>query len=291
MTWVRLDDDFGNHPKLREAGPLGIAMQVVALCYCNKYLTDGFIPRSVIPSLLNLEGLAMRCWEGELVGGGQNADWSLIVEDLIGAGLWHEVDGGYQIHDYLEYQPSRAQVLAERAANAKRQAEWQAKKKASSNRRHNATTNHTTNIVSDAVTNTITDTVTNSTPVPVNTLSTREAHKKRAPSRKPVRDDRTDHPAVQAVRSVTGRNPPRETYGDIIALVGDQPDVARMESVYKEWRAHGFSAVNLQGWLFDWYVKGVPKTNGHASDDEGESAAARLRKVMEARNGTDTDSL
>lgn len=115
MTWVKLDEDFANHPKVRQAGPLGIAMQVAALGYCNKYLTDGFVPRTVVPSLLNLEGLAMRCWSGELVGGGEDATWQLVVEDLIDAGLWEQAEGGYRIHDYLEYQPSRAQVLQERA--------------------------------------------------------------------------------------------------------------------------------------------------------------------------------
>jgi hypothetical protein len=36
----------------------------------------------------------------------------------VDAGVWHEVDGGYELHDYLDWQPSRAQVAAERAARA-----------------------------------------------------------------------------------------------------------------------------------------------------------------------------
>ncbi|MGB9886787.1 MAG: DnaD domain-containing protein [Moorellales bacterium] len=91
-----------------------MAMQVAALCYCNKYLTDGFIPREVVPTLLNLQGLGMRLWQGELIGGGEEARWELIVRDLIEAGIWEEVEGGYRIHDYLDYQPSKAEVLAER---------------------------------------------------------------------------------------------------------------------------------------------------------------------------------
>ncbi len=114
MAWVRIDDQFASHPKVIQAGPLGMAMQVAALCYSNRYLTDGFIPRAVVPTLLNLEGLAMRVWQGELIGGGQDATWQLVVQDLLAAGLWEEVEGGYQIHDYLDYQLSREEVIAER---------------------------------------------------------------------------------------------------------------------------------------------------------------------------------
>lgn len=120
MGWVRIDDGFPQHPKVAKAGPLGIAMQVAALCYCNRYLTDGFIPRGVVPGLLNLEGIAVHTWDGELFGGGEDATWQLVVADLIEAGLWEEVEGGYRIHDYLDYQPSRQQVLAERQKTAER---------------------------------------------------------------------------------------------------------------------------------------------------------------------------
>lgn len=122
MAWVRIDDGFTQHPKVVQAGPLGIAMQIAGLCYCNRYLTDGFIPRAVVPNLLNLEGIAMRVWDGELFGGGEDATWQLVVSDLIAAGLWEEVEGGYRIHDYLDYQPSRADVLRERGIARRRNA-------------------------------------------------------------------------------------------------------------------------------------------------------------------------
>jgi hypothetical protein len=112
MAWVRLDENFARHPKVLAAGPLGMAMQVAALCYANQYLTDGFIPRSVVPGLIDLEGLGMRLWHGEITGGGEDADWTLVVEDLIGAGLWEKVNGGFRIHDYHDYQPSKEEVLA-----------------------------------------------------------------------------------------------------------------------------------------------------------------------------------
>lgn len=116
MTWVRVDEEFARHPKVIEAGPLGMAMQVAALCYCNQYLTDGFVPEAVVPALINLDGLGMRIWKGEMVGGGEDASWELVMEDVLNAGLWKKVTGGYRIHDYDKYQPSKAQVLALREA-------------------------------------------------------------------------------------------------------------------------------------------------------------------------------
>lgn len=120
MPWVRLDEKFARHPKVVEAGPLAIAMQVAALCYCNDNLTDGRVPRPVAATLLDLTGLGMRMWSGELMGGGEDAAWEMVVEDLVGVGMWHEPDhdceacppisSGFVIHDYTEFQPSKEDV-------------------------------------------------------------------------------------------------------------------------------------------------------------------------------------
>lgn len=123
MGWVKIDDGFARHPKVVRAGPLGMAMQIAALCYCNQYLTDGFIPQSIVPGLINLEDLSL--------GVGRKITWELVVNGLITAGLWEEVEGGYRIHDYLDYQPSKEQVLAERKATAERVKQHRAKKAAS----------------------------------------------------------------------------------------------------------------------------------------------------------------
>jgi hypothetical protein len=111
MPWVRIDEEFPHHPKVMKAGPLGMAMHVAALCYCNRYLTDGFVPKSAAATLLDFSGIGMRQWMGEVTGGGVDATWELVVEDLEAAGLWERTEGGWQIHDYHDYQPSREHVL------------------------------------------------------------------------------------------------------------------------------------------------------------------------------------
>ena len=49
---------------------------------------------------------------------------------MLEIGLWEEVEGGYQIHDYLEYQPSAAQIQQGRRSNSQRQERFRASRNA-----------------------------------------------------------------------------------------------------------------------------------------------------------------
>lgn len=100
MTWVRLDEQFARHPKVVAAGPVGMAMQVSALCYCNEYLTDGFVPHAIVPTLLTI------------------SKPGAVVEKLVEVGLWEKVDGGWLVHDFHDYQPTKVEVLALREARS-----------------------------------------------------------------------------------------------------------------------------------------------------------------------------
>jgi hypothetical protein len=125
MTWVRIDDGFAQHPKVAGVGPLGMALQVAGLCYCNRNMTDGFIPWSVAHSLLSWrfvdpetspEG-KRRLFTIAVTSGmrGDDCDSEYVIGLLVMAGMWDEVDGGFLIHDYTDYQPTKAQIEAERA--------------------------------------------------------------------------------------------------------------------------------------------------------------------------------
>ena len=100
MPWVRIDDQMPHHPKVVRVGPLGFAMQIAGLCYCNRFLTDGFIPHAAIPTFLDFTELDEHAFNGR--GG---VCW-MAVAKLLEMGVWEETEGGYQIHDYLDYQPS-----------------------------------------------------------------------------------------------------------------------------------------------------------------------------------------
>jgi len=104
MAWVRIDDSYGRNPKILSAGPLCRDLYILALCWCNNQLSDGYIPSSIICTLSPGLRAAGR-----------------VAARLVELGLWEQVDGGYQVHDYAEYQPTRAQVMAQREAGAARQ--------------------------------------------------------------------------------------------------------------------------------------------------------------------------
>lgn len=97
MAWVRIDDQFADHPKMAEVGPLGIALQISVLCYCNRFLTDGFFSKNVAVGILKRLGIKRN-----------------FLSKMVDAGLWHEADGGYTINGYLEYNPSKEHTLAKR---------------------------------------------------------------------------------------------------------------------------------------------------------------------------------
>lgn len=124
MPWVRIDEEFYHHPKLVQAGPLGMALQVAALCYCNKHLTDGFIPTNAARSLLSWEHVddERRVWTLAETSGhaGHDVESDHIIGRLLEVGVWEETRGGYRIHDYDQYQPTREKVIAEREATKAR---------------------------------------------------------------------------------------------------------------------------------------------------------------------------
>jgi hypothetical protein len=98
---VNLDDAFTDHPKVAGLSDRAFRLHVSGICYSNRHLTDGLVPASVVP---------------RLVGGSHG---KALVE-LIDRGMWrHVLDGAYEIHDYLDWNRSREQVLAERERRSK----------------------------------------------------------------------------------------------------------------------------------------------------------------------------
>lgn len=119
MPWVRLDEQFAWHPKLARVGPLGMALQVAALCYSNRHLTDGFVPWSIAQGLLTWEFATQdnrRYKIGISCGmAGQDVTSDFVIPLLLEADIWEQVEGGYRIHNFRKYQPTKKQVLEERS--------------------------------------------------------------------------------------------------------------------------------------------------------------------------------
>lgn len=98
MGWVKLDDGFGEHPKIARLSDSALALWVASLAYANRNLTDGFIPESVGFGQLRYSG-------------GNTVPFVAELEEI---GLWETVEGGWQVHDYLDFQRSRVEILGER---------------------------------------------------------------------------------------------------------------------------------------------------------------------------------
>lgn len=131
MSWCKIDDQYTDHPKIVDVGPLGLALHVACMCYCARYLTDGFVPEKKIPTMINLDGL---CDNSNAV------THALLLERLTTNNLLEKVDGGYYVHDYLKYNPDGKTVKAEREANAARQ-KRNREKKVARNGNSNGVTN------------------------------------------------------------------------------------------------------------------------------------------------------
>ena len=113
MTWCPLEETITDHPKILQVGHKGFALYVAGLCYASKHLTSGFILTPAVSSLLP----------------DLRAQVAKVAVGLVNAGLWEETSGGYQVHDYLDYQRSREQVEARRREGAARQRKFQDKRR------------------------------------------------------------------------------------------------------------------------------------------------------------------
>lgn len=117
--WVKVDDSFAEHPKVIEAGRhLGasgrgrvVAIWLVAMCHCNRNLTDGFIDEATV-----------RTWT---LYDKRPLDVALVMAD---AGLMKRIDGGFRFHDYHDYQPSAEEVKAKKRKDRDRKREERRRK-------------------------------------------------------------------------------------------------------------------------------------------------------------------
>lgn len=95
--WVKLDDNFADHPKVVGLSDRAFRTYIRVLCYVSRHLTDGLVPPGM-----------------ETTFGRRDLD------ELHAAGLLDATAGAYSVHGYLDYNPSREKVTAEREAARRR---------------------------------------------------------------------------------------------------------------------------------------------------------------------------
>lgn len=122
MPWVRFDDQFPIHRKVDGLSDAAYRLHTSAIFWCARNLTDGFVSED------DLDGVTARVRTP-----------ARFASECVKRDTWHEAgtacpslkcppapDGetGWVIHDYWAYQPTKAQVLADREKAAERQAKW-----------------------------------------------------------------------------------------------------------------------------------------------------------------------
>jgi len=100
MPWIRFEDNFPEHPKVLALSDGAFRLHVRAIGYAARHLTDGHVSSAALRSMTRRPALPA---------------------ELVAAGIWElNGDDGYKVHDYLHYQPSRADVQEHREADRER---------------------------------------------------------------------------------------------------------------------------------------------------------------------------
>lgn len=115
MAWVRLDDSYDDNRKVVTVGYEAAWLNVRAIMWCNRNESDGHLPAAALDRFGTDFPVKKR---RQLVG------------RLVEMGMWHdhghdcpvcpEPEDDYVIHDYLEYQPTRARKDDDREAARER---------------------------------------------------------------------------------------------------------------------------------------------------------------------------
>lgn len=123
MSWLHLDDQFADHPKIAQAGGDAAWLFVCVLLYCKRYETEGFVPTEQLARLTD------------------RRQPKRLVAKLVTVNLLHQTDGGYLVHDWSDWnRSSQSRSEAGRKAAAAR---WS---KTNANRNANASESHTDRI-------------------------------------------------------------------------------------------------------------------------------------------------
>jgi hypothetical protein len=105
VTWIKIDDTLPNNPKILPLSDGAFRLYIEALCYCNQYLTDGFLADAVLLRL----------------------DINNNRKELVEACLWIECLDGMQINDYTEHQTAKSEVEKKREQNKERSSRYRSR--------------------------------------------------------------------------------------------------------------------------------------------------------------------
>lgn len=104
--WVYFDDQYAEHPKIDALSDGAFRLHTAAIFYSNRHATDGIITadrvRRLVPRFKRIH-----------------------AQELVDRLLWHDLGDGaaYFIHDFLDWNKSKAQVEERRSEISQRRSD------------------------------------------------------------------------------------------------------------------------------------------------------------------------
>lgn len=222
MAWAKLDDRMPWSRKIQPLSDKAFRLYVTGIAWCAAELTDGFISDADV-ALLPLK-----------------RDRTAAARELVANKLWTRVDGGYQVHDFLEYNRSAARVKQDRKATAARQ------------ERHRAKSNGVTNASDERVTDAVTDDdydesngVTNASPSrPVPSSSSKE-----------------DEPSLRSVNPAAVRDDVEQACAYLADRI--EQNGSKRPTVNKDWRTAARLMIDKDGVAFESLMGAITWSQDH----------------------------
>ena len=112
MSWVKLDDAFFANRKVRSVSVQASHLALAGLCFCAQNENDGHLLDDDVKLIANMAKVGPA---------------AKLVEELVGVGVWERENGGFAVHDFLEYNPSHAELEQKRITTKKRVAAYRSR--------------------------------------------------------------------------------------------------------------------------------------------------------------------
>lgn len=103
MAWLKIDDGFVEHSRIEPLSDKAFRLHIAALCICARKLTDGHVSEKDAKVIQVMAGSRAK-----------------HVHELVQFGVWEVNGDGWNIRDYLDYNPSAEHVKEERRKAAER---------------------------------------------------------------------------------------------------------------------------------------------------------------------------
>lgn len=95
MSWGRFDDRARENLKVRRAGTEAFALWTAAILWCCEHATDGRVPKELLPDV----------WRPI----GESFDHAAVARVCVENRLFVDDGDAYLVHDFLEFNPSKAE--------------------------------------------------------------------------------------------------------------------------------------------------------------------------------------